>query len=96
MGAGWHGESRYRIEVKGILDPHWAAYFDGQSLSSDPDTCTTTVNGVRDQAALLGVLRRMHGLGVEIIGVTLIGSEESSIELQAFTGLGARPGLSQD
>ena len=83
MGVGSHGESRYRIQVKGILDPHWAAYFDGQILSSDPDTCTTTLDGVRDQAALLGVLRRMHGLGVEIIGVTLIGFEESPIELPA-------------
>jgi hypothetical protein len=84
MGARKHGESRYRIRLRGVLDARWGAHFGGLSLSSDDDR-STIVDGIRDQCALLGVLRRIHSLGVEIIDVTRLDSEQASQSLVVGT-----------
>ena len=58
----------YRIRVKGHLATRWAAAFDGFVLTHAADG-STVLNGVADQAALHGALRRIADLGVPLISV---------------------------
>ena len=57
----------YHIRVKGRLDPRWAAWFDGFAMSVREDGTTLLSGAVADQAALHGVLDRLHGLGLELL-----------------------------
>ena len=47
----------YEIQVKGVLDAHWAEWFEGLELRAEGGT--TVISGlIPDQAALHGLLRR--------------------------------------
>ncbi len=60
--------SRYQIRVKGILDRRWAAWFEDLQVSSDGEE--TVISGpVADQAALHGLLIKVHNLGLFLISV---------------------------
>lgn len=60
----------YEIRVGGRLDPRWATWFDGMTLTSDEDG-TTVIRGVlADQAALHGILRRVRDVGLPLISIT--------------------------
>ena len=61
--------SRYEIRLGGRLDPRWADWFDGMTLTSD-DGSTVLTGAVLDQAALHGVLARIRDLGLPLIAVT--------------------------
>jgi hypothetical protein len=61
---------RYEILVEGVLDALWSVWFDGLAVNSDPDGGTTTIAGpVRDQAALHGLLGKVHDLGLPLLAV---------------------------
>lgn len=65
------GPSRYEIRIAGRLDPRWAAWFDGMTLTTVRDA--TTLRGtVADQAALHGVLRKIRDLGLPLVSVTCL------------------------
>lgn len=53
----------YQIRVEGHLARGWADWFDGLSVSLDPDGDTVLTGPLVDQAALYGVLRRVRDLG---------------------------------
>jgi len=61
------------IRVQGGLDESLLAYFAVQSMSVDVDAaglCTTTlISEPVDQAALLGIINRLNGLGVPLVCV---------------------------
>jgi hypothetical protein len=59
----------YRIRVRGQLDQGWAAYFAGLKLTRRRDGTTLLVGPVTDQAALLGLLQRLGGLGLPLLEV---------------------------
>jgi hypothetical protein len=61
---------RYEIRIKGRLDAHWAAWFDGLSISQDSDGTTVISGPVADQAALHGVIQRVRDLGLPLVSVT--------------------------
>ena len=63
------GSGRYEIRVRGHLAARWAAWFDGFTLTPENDG-TTVLDGVIDQAALHGVLRRLADLGLPLVSVT--------------------------
>jgi hypothetical protein len=46
--------ARYEIRVKGVLESHWSACFDGLQISSDELGQTTIAGPVTDQAAAAG------------------------------------------
>jgi hypothetical protein len=62
----------YAIRVKGHLDPRWAAWFDGLSLTTEDDGTTTIQGPLADQAALHGVLQRLRDVGIPLISVTQV------------------------
>lgn len=58
----------YEIRVEGILDDHWAAWFEGLQVSSHGQQ--TTLSGpLPDESALHGALARIRDLGMHLISV---------------------------
>ncbi len=66
----------YTIRVKGYLDPQWSAWFDGLTITHAPDGDTLLCGPVVDQAALHGVLAKVRDLGLTLIAVHQIESEQ--------------------
>ncbi len=63
----------YRLRVEGHLDEHWAAWFDGLTLTHEDDGTTSLSGVVADQAALHGLLMKVRDLGITLISVEAIG-----------------------
>ena len=65
----------YRIRVPGHLDDRWLEWYDQLTItfkSADNGLSVTTLTGRFDQAALMGVLRRLYSLGLPLISVTCL------------------------
>jgi hypothetical protein len=60
----------YQIRIKGQLDPQWAAWFEGMTITSTDEGETVLLGPVSDQAALYGLLRKIRDLGLPLISVT--------------------------
>ena len=63
---------RYEIRVRGHLASHWAAWFDGMSLTRCGDGTTIIHGPVADQAALHGLIQKIRDLGLPLISVTFV------------------------
>jgi hypothetical protein len=63
------GSSGYMLRVAGRLDPHWAAWFDGFTVTGEADGTTTLRGTVADQAQLHGMLAKIRDLGVALVSV---------------------------
>lgn len=63
-----HNEpSIYHIRVKGDLDEKWADWFQGFVMTSRGDGETLLSGSAVDQAALHGVLDKIHSLGLQLL-----------------------------
>src|SRR5438034_1926194 len=62
----------YQITVKGHLNPNWADWFDGLTITLEDNGETLLTGPVVDQAALHGVLRKVRDLGLPLISVTRV------------------------
>ena len=59
----------YEIRIEGLLPDHWSDWFDGLLVCNDSSGETTLSGLFADQAALFGVLTRIHGLNLTIISI---------------------------
>jgi hypothetical protein len=59
----------YEIRVEGQLADRWSDWFDGLAIQNVADDQTTLSGWITDQAALLGVLTRIHNLNLRLIAV---------------------------
>ena len=62
----------YRIQVQGYLGEHWSDSMAGLdiSINGERDQSVTTLSGeVLDQAALMGVLNGLYGMGFTLLSV---------------------------
>ena len=59
----------YKLRVDGHLDVRWSAWFGGLILNHESDGTTSLTGFVPDQAALHGLLRKIHDLGITLISV---------------------------
>jgi hypothetical protein len=66
----------YEIRLQGHLEPRWATWFDGMTLTTEPDGSTALRGPVVDQSALHGVLARLRDLGVPLISLTRIPTDQ--------------------
>ena len=64
----------YQIRIKGHLGQRWLAWFDGLTITRDPDGNTLLAGPVIDQAALHGLLKKIRDLGMPLLSVNSIGS----------------------
>ena len=68
-------QATYQIKAPGHLDEGWADWAGEMTVTvgSDEDGLPiTTMTGALDQAALLGLLRRLYSLGVPVISVVCV------------------------
>ena len=71
-----HNPGRYEIRLKGHLDSRWAAWFDGLSLTNESDGTTLLRGPVVDQAALHGLLQKVRDIGLPLVSVTQVQSDQ--------------------
>jgi hypothetical protein len=64
--------ARYTIRVKGVLESHWSAWFEGLQISSDEPDVTVIAGPVADQAALHGLLAKVRDLALPLLSVRRI------------------------
>jgi hypothetical protein len=67
---------RYEIRLKGRLDAHWAAWFDGLTVSHETDGTTVLSGPIVDQAALHGLLQRVRDLGLPLVSVRQVEGDQ--------------------
>lgn len=70
-----HQPARYQIKVPGHLDENWAEWVENMTIMVDRDgegMPITILTGSVDQAALLGLLRRLNSLGLPLIAVNYL------------------------
>ena len=62
--------SVYEIQVKGHPNPSWSEWFDGLQVTNEPNGEALLSGYIADQAALQGVLAKVHDLNLQLISVT--------------------------
>lgn len=67
---GHQAPVRYELRVLGHLDPHWATWFSGLTITQEHDGTTSLCGDVLDQAELHGLIARVRDLGVTLLSVT--------------------------
>jgi hypothetical protein len=60
----------YEIHVEGHLADRWSEWFEGLTICKQPNGETTLTGLVVDQAALFGVLIRIHDLNLVLISIS--------------------------
>ncbi|MGD8402873.1 MAG: hypothetical protein PVJ21_04365 [Anaerolineales bacterium] len=62
----------YEIRVENHLSESWTDWFDGLTIHNEPDGETVISGSFVDQAALFGMLTRVHSLNLTLISVNRI------------------------
>ena len=77
-----HRPATYQIKVPGEVSQNWSDWFEGLKtvIEYERDGAPITIlTGALDQAALLGLLRRLYSLGLPLISVIWVaGDQEDS------------------
>ncbi len=72
--------THYRIELRGRVDVEWLQSFDGSAeISVDATRQTdeiTVLNVDTDQAGIVGLIRRWHGMDLTILQFQIIPKDE--------------------
>jgi hypothetical protein len=59
----------YEIRVEGCLSDRWADWFEGLTIQAGPNGETMLSGPLPDQAALFGMLTKIHALNLILISV---------------------------
>lgn len=62
----------YEITVRGIIGEEWSGWFDGMMITPQAGGETLLVGPVVDQAALYGLLCKIHNLGLPLLSVRCV------------------------
>lgn len=63
--------TQYLIRLRGKLDLELASWFPELSITDEADEETWLIGELPDQAALLGILFRIHNLNLQILSVEI-------------------------
>lgn len=66
----------YEIRIAGHLPPQWSDWFEGLTVTQEPDGTTLLSGLVVDQAALYGLLKKVRDTGLTLIAINQIPSEQ--------------------
>ena len=75
MSAPAQPPARYRIRIRGHLDPAWSTWFDSLTVTQADDGTTELAGPLVDQAALFGLLARLRDLGATLLLVEHLTAE---------------------
>ena len=70
----------YEIRVEGHLGDRWSDWFDGLAIRNDPKGETRLTGPLLDQAALYGVLAKIHSLNLVLVSVIRLSCSENKAE----------------
>jgi hypothetical protein len=65
----------YEIRVKGNLEPVWADWFDGFTVTRQANDETMLTGPVPDQPALHGLLAKIRDLGLPLLSLQRLGAD---------------------
>ena len=68
----------YQIRVKGILDEKWSDWFDGLTITPQANSETLMTGPVVDQAALHGLLNKIRDIGLPLLSLNRVESDNHS------------------
>lgn len=78
--------THYRIEVRGRVDVEWLQSFDSSAEISVDETGQkeeiTVLNVHTDQSGIVGLVRRLHGLGMTILQLQIISDGGKAAEIE--------------
>lgn len=66
----------YEIRIEGHLMDRWSDWFEGLVIHNDPCGETILSGPLADQAALFGVLGKLHSLNLTLISVSRLPSQK--------------------
>jgi len=69
----------YQIRLQGHLDPQWAEWFDGLTITLVPNGATLLTGPVVDQAALHGLLKKVRDLGMPLLSVMRVNPGQGGV-----------------
>ena len=68
-----NSQNSYEVKIYGQPDVSWLAWFGGAKaqveILVDTSLVTTFSNVIMDQAGLVGLIRRLHGIGVVLLSI---------------------------
>jgi hypothetical protein len=67
----------YQIKIKGHLDNHWSDWLDNLTISNEANGEAVLHGPLADQAALHGVLIKIRDLGLPLLAITTVATDES-------------------
>jgi len=67
----------YQIRIKGHLGREWTDWFEDLTITLEEDGDTLLTGPVVDQAALHGLLKKVRDLGMPLISVSQVQSNET-------------------
>ena len=70
--------TNYHIRLKGHLDGHWSDWFEGLTINNEPNGEAVLYGPLTDQAALHGVLIKIRDLGLPLLAVSTIVTDETN------------------
>ena len=82
----FNSATRYQIELQGQVDVEWLQSFDDHveiiidEANRMDNTCVLEVH--TDQSGIVGLVRRMHGLGMTILQVQIISEGGKTAEVE--------------
>jgi len=68
----------YEIRVKGVLYREWADWFEGMEVSAQHGGETLLKGRVADQAALHGLLHKIRDMGLPLLSVKRVCTQDRS------------------
>jgi len=78
--------THYRIEVQGRVDVDWLQSFDSSAEVSVDETKQlkdiTVLNMHTDQSGIVGLVRRLHGLGLTILQLQIVPDGGKAAEVE--------------
>jgi hypothetical protein len=70
----------YEIRLKGHLDVWWSGWFGGLTITLEDNGDTLLTGSVVDQAALHGLLKRVRDLGIPLLSVNFVSSDQAKTQ----------------
>jgi hypothetical protein len=67
----------YQVRLKGHLGSQWSDWFEGFTITLKEDGDTLLTGPVPDQAALHGLLKKVRDLGMPLVSINRVQSNET-------------------
>ena len=68
--------TKYQIKIEGQLDQGWTDWFEGFTITQEEDGRTVLTGNIVDQSALHGLLKKVRDLGIPLVSVNRIETDQ--------------------